>query len=402
MISRLLFAAGLTRQRVRAQRRAGNAARDARDWPSAIAGYRAYLIAQPQAWPIWVQLGHAYKEAGELSAAETAYRRAAEDAPHDADAQLQLGRILRMLGRIDEAEAKLAHSAELQPGGDAATELALLRDSPALKAEVTVSPHRDNGDDARDLGQWAVAVGHYSEHLKANPTDAPIWVQLGNMLKETGEYYKAELAYLRAVEIDQTSADSFLQLGRVLKLSGARDAAIRAYQTSEALDSSNGAKAELVAMGVSGAAIASAQVETTLASKDARSTAKMRLWVTLLDAHAARDRRDWAAAAALYRTYLATQQDAGAVWMSLSLILSKAKNYHEALDALDHAARLSPLDAVMAEQRAMLLRHLGRPDEAAYARRALMLRGRREPASDTLTGQNTVSVAKPGEAGTYF
>lgn len=83
--------------------RSGDAARDARDWPSAARLYQEAVDIDPSIAPIWVQLGHALKESGDLRGAEGAYRRAIELAPEVADTHLQLGHALKLSGHRDLA-----------------------------------------------------------------------------------------------------------------------------------------------------------------------------------------------------------------------------------------------------------------------------------------------------------
>lgn len=109
-----------------AARRAGDAARDRRDWPEAAAQYERYLALQPEDAPLWVQLGHARKEAGDLPGAEQAYRTAQERQPRDHDIALQLGHALKLQGRLEEAVAAYALSDQLAPINHAAEELAAL------------------------------------------------------------------------------------------------------------------------------------------------------------------------------------------------------------------------------------------------------------------------------------
>lgn len=65
------------------------------------------------------------------------------------------------------------------------------------------------GDRARDAGAWEAAVLHYRAALSRNPNNAPIWVQYGHALKESGRLTEAEIAYRHALDV----ADTHLQLG---------------------------------------------------------------------------------------------------------------------------------------------------------------------------------------------
>ncbi|MBS7789116.1 glycosyltransferase [Roseococcus sp. SDR] len=150
-LSRLLAARAAERERTKrrmaalAARRAGDAARDRRDWAEAASQYDRYLALQPDDAALWVQLGHARKESGDLPAAELAYRAAQERQPRDHDIALQLGHALKLQGRLEEAAAAYALSDQLAPINHAAEELAAL-------AGVEIRP-RPAGVTARQISE---------------------------------------------------------------------------------------------------------------------------------------------------------------------------------------------------------------------------------------------------------
>src|ERR1700756_2547131 len=78
-------------------RRAGNAARDQKDWGEAARSYRQYLVTVPKDGPIWVQLGHMLKEHGQLEEAVQAYRTAAQLMPRDPELRIHYADLLRRL-----------------------------------------------------------------------------------------------------------------------------------------------------------------------------------------------------------------------------------------------------------------------------------------------------------------
>jgi O-antigen biosynthesis protein len=89
-------------------------ARDRRDWASAVEHYRLFLQANPESFPIWVQLGHVSKENGDLTGAEAAYRRAEGLKPEDADLALNIGHLMKALRRTrarSHAKAQPAQAA---------------------------------------------------------------------------------------------------------------------------------------------------------------------------------------------------------------------------------------------------------------------------------------------------
>jgi hypothetical protein len=98
-------------------------------------------------------------------------------------------------------------------------------------------------DRARDARTWKEAAELYSEALDRDPNNAPIWVQYGHALKESGGLHdreklaQAERAYRMAQSLNPRAADPHLQLGHVLKLLGKREEAKASYLRAFVLDS---------------------------------------------------------------------------------------------------------------------------------------------------------------------
>ena len=75
-----------------------------------------------------------------------------------------------------------------------------------------------------------------SKILRRNPHNAPILVQYGHTLKETGRLGQAETAYRKAIAWGAGVSDNYVQLGHVLKLEGKLDDARTAYLVAFVLD----------------------------------------------------------------------------------------------------------------------------------------------------------------------
>ncbi len=104
---------------------------------------------------------------------------------------------------------------------------------------------------ARDTKDWKAAAEGYRSVLSADPSNNPIWVQYGNMLKEAGELARAERAYRIALEDAPAIADTYVQLGHVLKLLGRSGEMTHAYLQALSIDPSSGpAREELDRLGV--------------------------------------------------------------------------------------------------------------------------------------------------------
>ena len=96
-------------------RAAADAARDQRDWSSATRLYGELVAADPTAFDIVVQLGHAHKEMGNLERARHAYYSVLEVTPSDDDLHLQIGHLEKLWGNLTVAAAHYKKAAELNP-----------------------------------------------------------------------------------------------------------------------------------------------------------------------------------------------------------------------------------------------------------------------------------------------
>lgn len=126
----MIFAKSNRGDAASAPRSAGDAARDARDWASAVAQYQAYLASSPDDAGIWVQLGNCAKEAGQHKTSFDAYTKALSLQPAVADTHLQLGHLCKLVGRFREARDHYRAALELDfELADARQELAALQNT---------------------------------------------------------------------------------------------------------------------------------------------------------------------------------------------------------------------------------------------------------------------------------
>jgi len=173
------------------RRKAGDAARDNKDWPRADAAYADYLALNPDDWAIWVQRGHAQKESGNLAGAERCYRRAADIDPRQSDPFFHLGGLMRRMDRVPEAIDYYRRAAELGQSlawGDLASLGVVVDDQarnhpqsrPWISSETAARMLVD-AQAARDLGQWTEAESLYLAYLAARPDAAEVARELDSL-----------------------------------------------------------------------------------------------------------------------------------------------------------------------------------------------------------------------------
>ena len=101
-------------------------------------------------------------------------------------------------------------------------------------------------DQARDLGNPARAAALYDAIIERWGVRFGILMQLGNALKDSKDFDRAEQVYNAALRLDPPNADCHLQLGHLMKLSGHLDRAVDYYTEAKRLNPSlEGAIVEL-------------------------------------------------------------------------------------------------------------------------------------------------------------
>jgi len=85
------------------------------------------------------------------------------------------------------------------------------------------------GNRHRARRDWPRAADCYKQALRIDPSQRPIWVQLGHALKESGSNDEALYAYRRARELFGTDGDAPFQLGALAKRMGQVSTATAAF-----------------------------------------------------------------------------------------------------------------------------------------------------------------------------
>ncbi|MGX9965188.1 tetratricopeptide repeat protein [Roseomonas sp. F4] len=204
-LHRLLQKLDPRQRRVAALIRAGNAARDRRDWARAAASYDAALALDPRRAPIRVQQGHALKEMGDPEAALLAYRAALALAPGNTDTALHLGYLLAREGQRQEGLRVLRAAGGADPRLQAAiTEVTWQGFDVAWRA----------AEAALAAGDQAAAASGYLAATAYAPADAAILALLADRLYQTGSRQAAVAAGQQALALSpgQPQAETVLAL----------------------------------------------------------------------------------------------------------------------------------------------------------------------------------------------
>ena len=117
----------LGRMMARPLLRRANQARDLHNWNAAATDYQRYLRRNPNAFAIWVQLGHALRSSGRGDEALAAYSRALALDGENADLLLNIGHLYKVTGRPATALTYYQRSAEIDLNLHAASEARALQ-----------------------------------------------------------------------------------------------------------------------------------------------------------------------------------------------------------------------------------------------------------------------------------
>jgi tetratricopeptide (TPR) repeat protein len=268
------------------------------------------------------------------------------------------------------------------------------------------------GLQARNRHDWPTAAREYKAYLGEQFYDFGIWVQLGHALKEAGQLDEAMDAYATALRLDSKDADLMLSLGHLHKLMGHPVSAIFFYRRSAGLDGNQHATLELERFGlpkppVSGyRTLALRRLHRTLgrAIAGARSAPRRLLLRphalaarrAVAEANAARDRRDFAAAAQKYKEFLDLRPADFDIWVQLGHMLKECGRHEDSLGAYNRASGLSPHDADLLLSFGHLHKLMGSRDRALACYRASWEVDGNEPARTEIAALESVwNLSKP-------
>jgi len=168
-------------------------------------------------------LGRLLETAGRLEEAAQQYGRSLDMIPQDKDARDSLVRVLARMGRNEEAIALL-------------TRMIDWADTDDLLALVNL--HMDAQDPAKAAEVCLSGIEH-------NPTEARLYMRLGQAYAAAGRYPDAEKALSRVIEIIPDLPWGYISLGEVLEAAQRPDEALEYFRKAAALPGPESRKARL-------------------------------------------------------------------------------------------------------------------------------------------------------------
>ncbi|MGI8820106.1 MAG: tetratricopeptide repeat protein [Chthoniobacterales bacterium] len=286
--------------------------------------WRATIASNPESGLAHNSLGVLIAGKGPVEDEEAEFRKAIEIDPNDAEAHNNLGQVLTRRGLGEEAVAEYDKALSLYP------------DFPKARGNLATL--------LLQLGRNGEALGHLQAVLALDPQNAALQDSLGNLLATMQKPDEALEHWKRALELEPKNATRQAAVGRALATAG---------QLAESLPYLRAA--------------------AELAPADAEAHFNYGAALSLLGR--------FSEAIPEFREAVRLQPGLTAAHLQLANAYTQGDRFQEAATQLEQLLQLQPNNVVAHRALAILLRDLGRTDEAdAHQRHAAELEGNPQPA----------------------
>lgn len=321
--------------------RAGMAARDAKDYATAVADYQKAIQLDPKLASAQFRLGLAYIDQGQSQQAVAAFKKylTLPDKPNEQSAWLLLGDSYQSLKQYANAadayrtlirlstDRKLSYQAEVElgqslslGGQDAAAVDALQK---AMQLEPGACGKAGGCDESEDLRTF-----------------------LGLALFGLKRYQEAATAYEEAIRVKPGDIDNYYYVGIIYVRLGRRTDALNAYQKLQASRNENAADlyAEIQKMGpgtpgaTSGSTPAKPAVKPQPAATQTASASAGQCQGQI-------DAEDYSKAVDACKLAVVSSPFSAEAWSNLGMAYFGSKRYDEAAQAYQQVTRITPNDA---------------------------------------------------------
>lgn len=308
----------------------------------ALAAFRNARSAHGSLAPAELMLARLFLADGQIPAARNALEQAAVAAPDDPEIYLVFGEFALYEGRLTDASLHYQHAAQLLAAGDTST---------AINRKRQTQVHTGLAAIAERRGQWNTAEEQLAAAIKLEPGSSAAWQRQGRVLFELKRTKEAGEAFARAETLDPDVDPAAIAMGRLYHLAGNRAKADEWMAYAVKKDAKNPRVRVAVALW---------NLET-----DRPNDAQTHLdeaarldpvfpELQRLQGLAARYRRDWSAAAAIFQTLFTENPADFAASNQLALVLVEQEEPQQR-----RAVQLAELNARQYPQNAEALATLG-------------------------------------------
>ena len=220
------------------------------DFPAAETALQKVVVAKPDDYRAWFDLGYVYNATQRTSEAIDAYRKAVTAKPDVFESNLNLGLILAKQGQNDEAAKYLKAATQLKPStapeeglsrawqalgrveGPSDPQLALVAYGEAAKlTPKDPEPHLAAGALLARQNNLPAAANEYRTAIELDPASDEALTGLVNVSIGQKKYSDAETALRKKLAASPQDTAAHTQLARVLEAEGKSDEAAQELQS---------------------------------------------------------------------------------------------------------------------------------------------------------------------------
>lgn len=381
---------------------------DNQDYAAAEPLLRQVVVAHPDNYAAWYDLGFVYHQRGERDESIAAYRKSVAANPNVFESNLNLGVALAEAGQPD-AEKFLRAATQLKPSsqpergykrawlalgqllakGDPDAAIEAFQHA-ALADSKDPEPHLLAGSLLERKQRTPEAEKEYEQALAMNPNSANAMAALTNLYMQQHRFSDAESLLRKLVILRPNDASTHLQLGRMLAISGKNDEAVAEMEAGLKLDPSDGkAQRDLADFYADGGKYDEAErlYTTLLTASPKDSSLHYGLGRCLLK------QKKFAAAEQELKQAVALQPDLGAAYGDLAVAADGNKDYPLAIQAADLRAKYLPEIPMSYFLRATAYDHLRDTKQAAkYYHQFLSVAGGKYPEQEWQAKHRLIAI----------
>ncbi len=215
----------------------GNALSILGKYEDAVAQYQIVLARSPELAAVWSRLAILQFNLGRLEESEMSLRYTLQIMPDDIQNNILLEKILLRRSKTDEAIELLQHILLLEPGIEHLWDDLITAISEKKQYQVLINfcdrvsgqypneapPWFGHGYALQKTGQHGTALEYYKRAIELAPGWARVWVTMGSLHRETGNYKEAIYCFEKVLHCGIDNAFIHSDLGEMLRIIGFMD-----------------------------------------------------------------------------------------------------------------------------------------------------------------------------------
>jgi tetratricopeptide (TPR) repeat protein len=198
----------------------------------ALPELQALVQQYPKSGETRLELGRVYLAQHQLDKATAEYQQFSKDFPMDVRGELGIQNVKLAQGKPDEGIKALEDLVAKHPN-----ELPLRYQLAAFQVQAGMQVAQKDPEKAKQLYQNA--ENSYKDILKTNQNSTDVWLRLGILQRELGQYDAALASFQQASNTDPRNSAALLNAGMLYEFMGKKTDAIAAYNKVLGIDPDN-------------------------------------------------------------------------------------------------------------------------------------------------------------------